>query len=242
MRKSFKLINTVIIFMMLFNIFGKTSLTVGAAASLTNVMKELKKEFEKQNPDINLIMTFAATGAIRMQLQRGAPVDIFASANKNFGGLKDYTKVLYKTSIKVMCTNALVFIANKNISILKMKRIGIGNPAYVPAGKYAKKLLKSQKLWEKIKNKIVLGNNVRQVLSWLEQGAVDGGFVYSTDAALNDKLKVKEKYSVIGNEKIIYPVAITKSCRDKVAAAKFISFITSKKAANVFRKYGFTTK
>ena len=76
----------------------------------------------------------------------------------------------------------------------------------------------------------------------MEQGAVDGGFVYFTDAVLNDKLKVKEKYSVIGNEKIIYPVAITKSCRDKVAAAKFISFITSKKAANVFRKYGFTTK
>jgi molybdate transport system substrate-binding protein len=217
---------------------GKT-LTIGAAASLTNVMKELKMEFEKDNPNIKLVMTFAATGKIRMQISKGAPIDVFASANRNFGGNGNYGKILNKSSIKIMCTNALVFVAPKNISLLEVKRLGIGNPAYVPAGKYAKKLLESKKLWNKVKDKIIQGSNVRQVLSWLEQGAVDGGFVYATDAAMNKKLKVIKKYTVIDGKKIVYPVAITKSCREKATAKDFIIFLISAKAKKIFRKYGF---
>lgn len=242
MRKSSKYISLGIAFMIFLNASAKTSLTIGAAASLTNVMKELKIEFEKQNPKIKLRMTFAATGTIRMQISNGAPIDIFASANSNFGGDANYAKFLDEKSIKIMCMNALVFVATKNISMLKMKRIGIGNPAYVPAGKYAKKLLKSEKLWDKIKDKIIQGNNVRQVLSWLKQGAVDGAFVYATDAAMCKNLKIIKKYTLINDKKLIYPVALTKYCRDKVAAASFISFLTSVKAKKIFKKYGFITK
>ncbi len=242
MRKLYKYISLGIAFMIFLNASAKISLTIGAASSLSNVMKELKMEFEKQNPKIKLKMTFAATGTIRMQISNGAPIDIFASANSNFGGNGNYAKILDEKSIKLICMNALVFVAGKNISLLKVKRLGIGNPAYVPAGKYAKKLLKSEKLWNKIKDRIIQGNNVRQVLSWLEQGAVDGGFVYATDAAMSSKLKIIKKYTVISGKKLIYPVAMTKACSDKVAAAKFISFLNSDKAKKIFNKYGFITK
>lgn len=242
MKKSYKNILIIFILMIFLNASAKTSLIIGAAASLTNVMKELKTEFEKQNPKIKLTMTFAATGMIRMQVRNGAPIDVFASANSNFGGNGDYAKILDEKSIRIMCTNALVFVGNKKISLLKVKRLGIGNPAYVPAGRYAKKLLKSEKLWDKIKDRIIQGNNVRQVLSWLEQGAVDGGFVYATDAAMSNKLKIIKKYTVISGKKLIYPIALTKSCRYKVAAAKFIKFLASNKAKKIFNKYGFITK
>ena len=242
MKKSYKYICIIFALMISLGASAEKMLTIGAAASLTNVMKELKTKFEKNNPDIKLIMTFAATGKIRMQLSKGAPIDVFASANSNFGGDGNYGKILDKKSIKIMCTNALVFVAAKNISLLEVKRLGIGNPAYVPAGKYAKKLLESEKLWDKVKNKLVQGSNVRQVLSWLEQGAVDGGFVYATDAAMNKKLKIIKKYTVIDGKKIVYPVALTKSCRENTAAKKFISFLASDEAKKIFSKYGFITE
>jgi len=241
-KKSYKYISIIFAFTIFFNVSAKKKLTVGAASSLTNVMKELKIEFEKQNPNIKLTMTFAATGTIRMQIANDAPIDIFASANSNFGGNGDYKKILEEKSVKIMCTNALVFVANKKIYLLDVKRIGIGNPAYVPAGKYAKKLLKSEKLWGKIKHKIIQGNNVRQVLSWLEQGAVDGGFVYATDAAMSKKLMIIKKFTLINGKKLVYPAAITKRCRDKVSATKFMVFISSNKAKKIFNKYGFITK
>lgn len=242
MKKLYKYTCIIFTSMIFFSASAEKSLTIGAAASLTNVMKELKTEFEKQNPKIKLTMTFAATGTIWMQINNGAPIDVFASANSNFGGSDDYTKILDEKSIEIMCMNALVFVADKKISLLKVKRLGIGNPAYVPAGKYAKLLLKSEKLWIKVKDKIVLASNVRQVLSWLEQGAVDGGFVYSTDAAMSSKLTIIKKYTVINGKKLIYPVALTKHCRDKAAAAKYVKFLTSNKAKIIFTKYGFITK
>ncbi len=242
MKRLYKYICIIFTFMIFLNVLAGKTLTIGAAASLTNVMKELKTEFEKNNPDTKLIMTFAATGKIRMQISRGAPIDIFASANSNFGGKNNYGNIVDKKSIKVMCTNALVFVAAKDISLLEVKRLGIGNPAYVPAGKYAKKLLESKKLWDKVKGRIIQGSNVRQVLSWLAQGAVDGGFVYATDAAMNKKLKVINKYTVIGGKEIVYPIALTKSCHEKGAAEKFITFSGSDKAKKIFRKYGFITK
>jgi molybdate transport system substrate-binding protein len=231
--------------MLAWGLCAETSLTIGAAASLTDVMGELKTEFEKLNPEIKLVMTFAATGAIRMQIENGAPVDVFASANSNFGGSGDYTKILDKDSVKIMCMNALVFAVGKNSSVKTIsgsKRLGIGNPDYVPAGKYAKKLLESKKLWAEVKERLIMGTNVRQVLAWLEQGAVDGGFVYSTDAAMSDKLKIIEKYTVIAGKKIVYPVAISKQCRNQSAAKKFISFLLSDEAKKKFNKYGFITK
>lgn len=242
MKRSCRFICAVFAFMVILNTSAQKTLTIGAAASLTDVMKELKTEFEKGHPDTKLVMTFAATGKIRMQISKGAPIDVFASANNDFGGDGDYGKILDKKSIKVMCMNALVFVAPKQIALLEVKKLGIGDPAYVPAGKYAKKLLESEKLWNKVKSKVVKGTNVRQVLSWLEQGAVDGGFVYSTDAAMCKKLKILNKYTVIGGKEIVYPVALTKSCREKAAGNDFIVFLASDKAKKIFTKYGFITK
>ncbi len=228
-------------------------LTVGAAASLTNVMLDLQKKFERENPGIKLKMTFAGSGTIRMQIANGAPIDVFASANRNFGGSADYGSVLKTETVKIMCRNSLVFAVGKNyqadksaslLSLLNaptMKRIGIGNPAYVPAGKYAKKLLESKKIWSKTSGKMIQGSNVRQVLSWLEQGAVTGGFIYSTDAAMSDKLKIVKQYSTIAGQKLEYPVAVTKSSKNSKEALKFIAFLKSPQSQKTFTKYGFIT-
>lgn len=233
---------------------AQTPLLIGAAAGLTNVMRELKTEFEKNNPKIKLKMTFAASGVINAQVRAGAPIDVFVSANSSFGGDRDYTKILDKKSIRIICTNSLAFAVGENtginakkslISLLSasgMKRIGIGNPSYVPVGTYAKKLLDSKKIWNKVKSKMIMGNSVRQVLAWLEQGVVDGGFIYATDVAISGKLKLIKKYTLIDGQKLIYPVAVTKRCRNKALATKFIDYLISDKAKKIFRKYGFITK
>lgn len=255
MKELFKIISVGFLIFFVGGLSAEDVITVGAAASLTNVMEDLKTDFERNFPDIKVRITYAATGALMAQIQNGAPIDVFASANKRFGSKNssDYAKVLVSESVKVMCYNALVFAVKKNADLSanlplgeiltnrKMRRIGIGNPSYVPAGKYAQKLLKNKKLWMKVIAKTIHGSNVRQVLAWLEQGAIDGGFVYSTDIAVSNKLKVLKKYETIAGEKLVYPIGVTKRSKKIVAAKKFIDFITSKKARKIFSKYGFIT-
>ncbi len=231
---------------------GEKVLVVAAAASLTDAMKEISQAYGKENPDTEIQLTFAATGKLRTQIEKGAPVDVFASASASFGGAKDVSAILDTPSIKVMCYNCLVLAVSKKFSdkdigsgpvklIMspKIKKLAVGTPEYVPAGKYAKLKMEELKIWKKATGKMIFANNVRQALAWLEAGEVDAAFIYRTDAFISQKVKIAAEFLTVKGKKIIYPAAITKRGKSNPESAAFEAFILSDKGQDILAKNGF---
>jgi molybdate transport system substrate-binding protein len=222
-------------------------LTVSAAASLTDAFNECKTLFEKANPGVTLVFNFAASGALLKQIEQGAPVDVFVSADQKTMDDAAAKNLIDAASRKNIVQNALVLAIPadgkkvKNMASLTdaaVTKIGVGNPETVPVGRYTKGVLEKNGMWEKISAKCVLAESVRQVLDYLSRGEVDAGFVYATDAKQGgDKVKVVEEVAV--DKPISYPAAVLDASKNKAESATFIDFLLSPEGSAVLAKYGF---
>ena len=164
-------------------------MTVSAAASLTNAFTELKTLFEKSHVGLTVHVNFAASNPLLKQIQEGAPVDVFASADQATMDKAVASKVVNPATRKNFAQNNLVLIvptgAQKPAKLDELKtykRVAVGNPDSVPVGRYTKAALTTAKLWDALQPQLILGNSVRQVLDYVARGEVDAGFVYGTDA------------------------------------------------------------
>ena len=121
-----------------------------------------------------------------------------------------------------------------------IKLLAIGDPASVPAGDYAKQVLTALGLWTRLQPKLVLGKDVRQVLSYIETGNADAGIVYSTDAKQSGRVRVAAIAPANTHTPVVYPVAVLRGARDPAAAGAFSTFLASPEAAAIFTAQGFT--
>jgi molybdate transport system substrate-binding protein len=221
---------------------------VSAAASLSNVMKEVVAQFEKTHPGTKVVCNFAASGVLLQQMAKGAPVDVFAAADQQTMNQAQEKQLIIPDTRKNFVSNRLALIApldsKLTVSGLKdltgpaVKRVAVGNPSTVPAGRYAKEALVKAGLWDKLSPKFVLAESVRQVLDYVSRGEVDAGLVYSTDAAIA-KGKVKVVQTVTEHAPILYPIAVIESTGKKVLAQSFVGFVVSSTAQEILAKFGF---
>jgi molybdate transport system substrate-binding protein len=121
----------------------------------------------------------------------------------------------------------------------RIKKIAIGEPNSVPVGQYAQELLSKLGLWEQVLPQLVLGNNVRQVLTFVESGNVDAGIVYATDAKASNKVTVRLTAAENLHSPIVYPLAVIRNSRNPAVARQFVDFLGGDRAKIVFQKYGF---
>jgi molybdate transport system substrate-binding protein len=224
------------------------NLTVSAAASLTDAFNEVKAAFEKANPGVTVTMNFAASGALLSQMEKGAPVDVFASADQKTMD-QAVEKKLIDTATRVnFAQNSLVLTVPAgnpakvaDLPSLKgaaVKRIAIGNPDSVPVGRYTKAALTKSGDWDPLAPKFVMAESVRQVLDYLSRGEVDAGFVYGTDAKQGgDKVKVTAEIPL--ETPVSYPVAVLSGSADKKDAASFVKFVTGQQGQEILAKFGF---
>lgn len=222
-------------------------LTIAAAASLKDAMEELKTLYTADNKNVKITYTFAASGTLQQQIEQGANIDIFFSAaTKQMDALKTKGLIIDDTD-KNFLQNEVVLVVPKDSSVSdfkdlatdKVKKIGLGEPKSVPAGQYGEEVLTNLKLLGSVKPKAVYGNDVKEVLKWVETGNADAGIVYATDALISDKVKVAAKAPDGSHKPINYPAAVIKDSKNQDAAKDFINFIYSDKAKPVFEKYGF---
>ena len=223
-------------------------LTVSAAASLTNAFKELGPLLEAQNPGTSVVFNFGASDALLAQIAKGAPADVFASADQETMDRADAQKLLTPGSRRNFVGNTLVLIvpadstlglkAPVDLQKPEVKRIAIGNPASVPVGRYTRGTLETAKLWAAAERKAVFAQNVRQALDYVARGEVEAGFVYATDAAII-KDKVKVVVSVPTDTAITYPIASVAGSPNPEAARKFLDFVLTPAAQTVHARYGF---
>lgn len=226
----------------------RTDLTVSAAISLSNAMQEIKTIYQRSKPNVNITYNFGASGALQQQIEQRAPVDVFVSAAAKQMDALQQKNLLVPGTRKILLTNRLVLITPKNAPALtsfrnltsdQVQRIAIAEPRSVPAGQYAQELLTNLKIFDSLKSKFVYGNNVRQVLSYVETGNVDAGIVYPTDAKQSNAIRVGATAPSNLHSEIVYPVAVLKDSRNVATAREFVQFLSSTQAQSVFKKYGF---
>lgn len=226
-----------------------STILVAAAISLQKALQEITPIYTSANPTQTVNYNFASSGILERQIEQGAPVDVFiAAADKQMNALQQ-KGLLAAGTPKILLTNQLVLIVPKQSSVSvtnfrelikpAVKRISIGEPRSVPAGLYATEVLKNFGIWEQVKSKFVLGNNVKAVLTTVETGDVDAGIVYLTDAKSSERIAIVATADRKLHSPIRYPVAVIKSSKSLDGAKQYLEFLQSKAATTVFKKYGF---
>jgi len=224
------------------------TVTVFAAASLTESLREIATAYEKQSGD-RIVFNFAASGPLVRQIEEGAPADIFFSADEakmNDAGNKD---LLVTSSRRSLLSNLLVVVATsdstlalavpKDLASPGVKHVALGDPETVPAGTYAKAYLAKLGIWAAVEKRVVPCENVRAVLAAVESGNVDAGIVYKTDATLSKKVKIAFEVAAADGPKISYPLALLKGSPQPAAARKFLDYLAGREAAGIFTRKGF---
>ena len=219
-------------------------LRVAAAASLAESVKEVGAAYEKAH-GTKITPVLAASNVLARQIEEGAPIDLFISADE--ANMEKVEKAKLVQDVAKLLTNSLVIVVPNDsdskvaggADLANFKRISIGDPAAVPAGVYAKTWLTSQNLWESIGPKCVGSENVRAALATVESGNADAAIVYKTDAAVSKKVKIAWTVPAGEAPAIIYPVAVCAATKQADEAKKFADFLKSEEASKIFTARGF---
>lgn len=223
--------------------------TVSAAASLTNAFKDIAANFEIAHPEHKVLLNFAGSGELLQQIAKGAPVDVFASADQETMDKAQAQGLLTDVSRKDFVRNTVVVITPtdsklelKQLTDLQqdsLQRLAVSNPESVPVGRYSKQALVAHDLWDTLADKMINTQNVRQSLDYVARDEVDAGFVYATDAAIMAD-KVKVQFTVPLETVVSYPIAVTKEGAEKELSQQFIDYTFNQESQAVLAKYGFS--
>lgn len=223
-------------------------ITVSAAASLADAFKDIAAQYRQQYPEAEIRLNTAASGTLLQQAANGAPVDLLAFADQKTMDMAAARNLIVPSSRKDFARNTLVVVApaGSALSVKKLqdlrqpavKRIAMGNPDSVPAGRYAKAALEKAGVWGAVSPKIIPTQNVRQSLDYVARGETDAGFVYNTDAKLQQG-RVKVLWTVPSDKPVTYPLAVARESAQKAEAERFAAYILSAKGRAVLDRYGF---
>jgi molybdate transport system substrate-binding protein len=223
-------------------------LVVSAAASLTNAFTDIGHEFESSHAGTKVLFNFGGSGQLLQQIAKGAPVDVFASADNETMDKAEAEGLLEAGTRADFVRNSLVVVvpAKSTLAVASLndltksdiRHIAVGNPDSVPVGRYSKAALQAAGVWDALQGKVVNTQSVRQSLDYVARGEVEAAFVYRTDAAiLPDKVRIV--IEVPTATPVLYPIAIVKGSGGKSEAKEFAGFVRSDAAQKILQKYGF---
>jgi len=227
-------------------------IVVSAAATLSNAMTSVKQRFEASHPGVRVVTNFGSAGALIRQMETGAPVDVFASADQKFMNEAMAKGLVNPATRRNFARNVMVLIAPadgtapiaslKDLAAPGVRRIAMGNTDTTVLGRDARALFQSAGLWPAVEQKIIYAETVRQVLDYAVRGEVDAAFVFATDArqagAGQPGGKVRVAFQVPDVQPFLLPVAVTKA-GGKAAAQAFVDFLCGPEGQSVMRGFGF---
>jgi molybdate transport system substrate-binding protein len=223
---------------------------LSVAVSMKEAVEELGRSFAAARPGLTLRYNFGSSGELQKQIEAGAPVDLFISAAQRQMDELQQQNLIVPTTRRSFARNVLTVIkpADSRLDLSKpadllearISRIAIGNPKTVPVGQYAEESLKALGLWERVQPKLVLAENVRQVLDYVARGEVDAGFVYTTDAAIR-RGQVVEAFRPAEDtyRPVVYPVAVVAGSKHGAVAQAFIDLLVGREGQAVLARLGF---
>jgi len=223
---------------------------VFAAASLTNAFEDIGRAWTARG-GAPVRFSFAASSVLARQIDQGAPAAIFASADGAWMDWLVERRHVDRSVVRTLATNRLVVVvpADRPATIPLVPgtdvaaafppgRIATGDPAHVPAGRYAQQALERLGAWHAVAPRLVRADNVRSALAFVERGEAGSGIVYATDAAIAPRVRVAGVFPVSTHPRIVYPVARL-AARDDVATQAFFDFLVGPEALAILRRHGF---
>ncbi len=221
---------------------------VFAAASLKTALDEVARQWHAST-GTRPTVSYAATSTLARQILRGAPADIFVSANRDWMDVLERKGSIRRESRRDLLGNRLVLIGHgRNLPSMRIGdlpgRLEAGRLAMalvdsVPAGIYGRQALKSLGVWQGVARRVVQADNVRAALAFVARGEAPFGIVYATDAAASDRVSVVAAFPASSHRPIAYPAALTAGPENRKAAA-FYAHLFSAAARPLFERQGFT--
>lgn len=223
-------------------------LTLSIAASLQDAMVEVEAAYKKDHTNLDFRNNFGSSGTLAREIEQGAPVDALFSAGAKQMDQLQRQGLLVPGTRRDLLRNSLVLVAPLDSRLhgfddlvsTSVRLVAVGDPASVPAGQFGQQALKALHVYDPIKGKLVLGKDVRQVLTYVETGNADAGLVYATDARISSRVRVVAVAPESSHDPILYPVSVIQSSRSLEAARAFLNYLSSSAARAIFIRYGFT--
>ncbi len=229
-------------------------ITVAAAADLQFAMQDIAARFQKETGK-NVKPIYGSSGSFFQQIQNGAPFDMFFSANLDYAKKLEAAGLTEPGSYYLYAQGKIVIWVPKESKVdlssglqsllsPSIKKIAVANPQHAPYGQAAVAALKKENIYDRVKDKLVLGENISQTASFVVSGSADVGIV-ALSLALSPNMKDQGRYVDIPNG--AYPpieqaCVILRSSNSKEAAKQFLSFIKTVAIGDVFKSYGFIVK
>lgn len=222
------------------------TLTVAAAADLSNALTEIGRLSEKKT-GIAPVFNFGSSGMLARQIENGAPFDLFLAADRQFVEALKAKGLVVPDSVKPYAVGRIGITTKKGSGITvrtlsdlaspSVKKIAIANPDHAPYGWAAKEALESAGLWDKVKAKVVYGENIRQTLQFVSTGNADAGI---SALSLNDP-KTMEFVLVDASlhKPLVQALGIVSASHNKDAARSFIELLLGSEGREIMRRYGF---
>lgn len=225
-------------------------ITVFAAASLTNALDEVGKEFTRST-GIPVRCSFAASSMLARQIEAGARAELFVSADQEWMDYLVRRGTVQASSRRNLLGNRLALVAPVESRVqltiergfplaaaLGQGRLATGDPDSVPVGRYAMAALTSLGVWDSVVDRLVRAEDVRHALRFVASGEAPLGIVYETDARIEKRVRIVGIFPADTHPPITYPVALTNIAG--ADAARFVEFIRSDAGRAAFERFGFT--
>ncbi len=225
-------------------------LTLFAAASTTDVLTEVARQFEREN-NTCVRLSFASSSTLARQIERGAPAHVFLSANAEWMNYLEARGAIQMASRRDLLSNTLVLVAPTSTDLelpsppdaslpraLGDRYLVMGDPAHVPAGRYGRQALEALGLWAPLEGRVAYAASVREALTLVARNEAAFGITYATDARISEDVRIVARFPDDTHERILYSVAIVQG--DSHPAARILlAFLESPWAREVYKRYGF---
>lgn len=225
---------------------------IAAAANLTHAMDEICKDFEKENPTIDVEVSYGSSGNFFAQIKQGAPFDIFFSADTTYPARLEEENLTVKGERNVYAMGSIVLWIPKNTSLNprkglplvldpKVKKLAIANQRLAPYGVAAEEALRYYGLWDKVQDKLVFGENISQTAQFVQAGAAEVGII-ALSQAISPKMEGDGDYWIIPPEsynKLEQAYVVLQRGKDKPGVKTFLEFVQGKKGRKILSKDGY---
>ncbi|WP_457634262.1 molybdate ABC transporter substrate-binding protein [Oceanithermus desulfurans] len=223
-------------------------LRIAAAANLSPVLPELVAAYEAAHPDVQLGVSYGASGQLVEQIRRGAPFQVFLSASPDYlrhladAGVRIYTETPFARSPLVLYVPSRLGVTPTGFDVLadpRVRRVAVANPAYAPFGKAALTALKRAGWYARVEDKLIYAANVSQAAQMTVQGA-DAGFL-ALASALLPALRERGAYWRVPQD--LYPplLQVAAQLDPRPEAQRFVAFLGSEEARAILARHGYAT-
>jgi molybdate transport system substrate-binding protein len=224
-------------------------LHVAAAVSLTEVLETASRRYEQTTGD-RVVLNFAASNVLSRQIEAGAPVDVFVSADASQMERLVVRDLVARDTLADLLANQLAVVTPSRRGLRSpapggllhpaVRRIALGDPAAVPAGIYARRWLERLGLWERVESRVVPSGSVRAALAAVEAGNADAAVVYLSDVRTSRAIDVAYVVPIEQAPPIVYPAAVMARRPAGDRARRYLAWLRSAEATPIFTAAGFT--